>query len=298
MAALSLNVLAEVSKVAALSHGLVELSQTAELIRHNAYSAPVLSCMGFLYVTEQMNNSNLSQIKELFLTAPFFALIDELVRGAPQKKTNVSKFEDIRKIEGSCYGCLTLAFNDPLVFFLQKLVCKLQQQKDSAGLQEVQALMIESKLDESIVGMLQQLSPSYELTPRGLVHLLILLTDLVQFKQVAQRLFLEEDNLLSILAIIKESQISALLEWPQAQGGGPTCVNLICLQVFKLLNLLFLKNQTEKELSRILSTLSQQEVVLNVLTQFNSIPTDNIYTAISLLSKLVLHNSDSQPFAQ
>lgn len=65
-----------------------------------------------------MNNSNMPQIKQLFLNSTFFALIDDLLRGLPQKKTNVTKFEDIRKIEGSCYGCLTLAFNDPLVFFL------------------------------------------------------------------------------------------------------------------------------------------------------------------------------------
>lgn len=40
-------------------------------------------------------------------------------------------------------------------------------------------MLIESGLDVSLVRIVAELSPKYELTPRGLVTLLMVLTDLV-----------------------------------------------------------------------------------------------------------------------
>lgn len=52
--------------------------------------------------------------------------------------------------------------------------------KDVGGIKELQSLIEARKLDYQIVSILQQLSPQYELTPKGFISYLLLLTDMIQ----------------------------------------------------------------------------------------------------------------------
>jgi fused-like protein len=100
--------------------------------------------------------------------------------------------EEIRKIEGSAYGCPIFGFNDGIIYFLQRLSWRYH--KDNKVLGDLYRLFEEASIDECILAVLTTLSPKSDLSPKGFVSYLILVHDIIysDFKSFAQKIFTEK----------------------------------------------------------------------------------------------------------
>lgn len=97
--------------------------------------------------------------------------------------------EEIRKVEGSSYGCPNLAFFDGIFIFLQKLFVRLQ--KENRRIKEFLANMQESGLNESVFSLLVQINQKSDISPRGFISMLSLIHDCVynDFNPFAFKIF-------------------------------------------------------------------------------------------------------------
>ncbi len=98
----------------------------------------------------------------------------------------VNKIEEIRKIEGSGFGCPIYGFNDSIINFLQKLlvifslfIFQFRYHKDHKKLSDLFILFEQSGLDISIINILLTLNPKSDISPKGFVSYLILVHDAV-----------------------------------------------------------------------------------------------------------------------
>ncbi len=70
------------------------------------------------------------------------------------------------------------------------------------------------KIRELICG----LNSRSDLSPRGLISLLMLLYDMISFAIFDE--FADESFLQALIGLLKEDQVEALAEWPVGLGGG------------------------------------------------------------------------------
>jgi len=158
------------------------------------------------------------------------------------KKKN--KQEEVRKLEGSNFGCPSFGFNDGIILFLQRLLFRSYQQNRS--IKEQFVLFEKSGILDSIVTLIRTLGPLSDLSPKGFLSLLVIVYDTIlsDFLELFKLVY-QEQVLSAICGLIKESQWLALKEWPLCYGGGSDCVSLITVQLIRLFNLPFIKPSYE-----------------------------------------------------
>ena len=75
-----------------------------------------------------------------------------------------------------------------------------------------------SKLPGRINQLVCNLSSKTDLSPRGLISLLMFLYDLMSFSVIDD--FANEAFLQGLISLLEEEQVSNLEEWPTSLGGG------------------------------------------------------------------------------
>lgn len=128
-----------------------------------------------------------------------------------------NKLEEMRKIEGSNYGIHAVGLYDPLFLFLHRLLLRLQRELPRKH-EELLRAMREAKLQVRVSALVVGLSSKTDLSPRGLISLLMLLYDLLSTGIWDE--FADEGVLGALVGLLREAQVEALVEWPVTLGGG------------------------------------------------------------------------------
>ena len=112
--------------------------------------------------------------------------------------------EEIRKVEGSSYGCPILGFFDGIFIFLQKLFVnkslknltqlislKVRYQRENRKVKDFLAHMQESGINESIFALLIQINHRSDISPKGFISMLSLIHDCIynDFNTFAFKIF-------------------------------------------------------------------------------------------------------------
>ena len=133
----------------------------------------------------------------------FFKTIAEFL-----SHSQTNKLEEMRKIEGSNYGIHPVGLYDPAFLFLHRLLVRLQKENPKR-LEDAVRAMREQKLQVKISQMVCGLSSKTDLSPRGLISLLMLLYDLLSTAIWDE--FADEDFFQALIALLKEQQLETLL---------------------------------------------------------------------------------------
>jgi fused len=136
---------------------------------------------------------------------------------------HINKLEEMRKIEGSNYGVHLVGLYDPAFLFLHRLLLRLQRENPKKG-EDVLRRVRESKMPARISQLLVNLSSKSDLSPRGLISLLMLLYDLLSASICDE--FADEAFLQALIGLLGEEQVGSLEEWPVGLGGGEVVVAL------------------------------------------------------------------------
>lgn len=110
----------------------------------------------------------------------------------------------MRKIEGSNYGIHPIGLYDPSFLFLHRLLLRLQKE-NPRKLEDIVRGIKEHKIQVKINQMICGLSSKTDLSPRGLISLLMLLYDLLSITIWDE--FADEDFFQSLIGLLKEQQL-------------------------------------------------------------------------------------------
>jgi len=267
-----------------------------DLFKKNVQADPIVSVLALNLLAELLNVDSASSgtIIQKADNIEFFKLINEIITYTNKK--NINRMEEVRKVEGSSYGCPILAFFDGIFIFLQKLFVRLQ--KENRRVKEFLQYMQDSGLNDSIFSLLVQLNHRSDLSPRGFISMISLIHDCIynDFNTFAFKIF--QNTVLQIFSdLMKENQIIMLQEWPIAYGGGSACVNLMIAQILRILNLPY-SFTNDKELDAINKEFKGTDIVSTIIASFKFLQKEHYGIAISKLSKLVFNSDANKPFAQ
>jgi fused len=209
--------------------------------------------------------------------------------------TPSSRQEDLKKVEGSGFGCLFMGFADGPVLLLQRLLGKFMT--SNTGLADFMANSAEV-VPELVVSLLNALSPRCEVSPKGVISLLTYIHDAIycDFRALLQRM-LQEGVLRGLAGLLKESQLLSIQEWPMVCGGGQSAVGLIVAQVLRIFNLPYTAQFYSREIEQINKEFCACEVVAVTLSIMKYLSKEHLSIAVSLLARLVLNTDNSKPFA-
>ena len=138
----------------------------------------------------------------------FFKNLEEL---ASNKKIS-NKMDEVKKIEGSGFGCPLYGFYDGIINFLQRLLVfikikkkqiiliikfiylfflKFRHHKEYKKMNDIWDLLTISGLDNSIINIFINLNPKFEISPKGFISFLILIHDVItcDFKSFSQKIY-------------------------------------------------------------------------------------------------------------
>jgi fused len=204
--------------------------------------------------------------------------------------------EEMKRVEGSGYGCLFMGFIDGPVLLLQRLLGKFMT--SGAGLSEFMSITSEI-VPDVVVTVINSLSPRCEISPKGVISLLTYIHDAIycDFRILLQKM-LQENMLRNLAALLKENQLLSIQEWPLICGGGQSAVGLIVAQVLRIFNLPYTSQVYTRELEQINKEFSSCEVVTVTLSIMKYLSKEHLSIAVSLLARLVLNTDNSKPFAQ
>ena len=204
--------------------------------------------------------------------------------------------DEMKKIEGSGYGCLFMGFADGPVLLLQRILGKFMTL--GSGLSEFLAISSDI-IPDLVVHIINSLSPRCEISPKGVISLLTYIHDAIycDFRLLLQKM-LQEGVLKSLSALLKENQLLSIQEWPQVCGGGQSAVGLIVAQVLRIFNLPYTTQVYNRELEQINKEFANCEVVATTISIMKYLSKEHLSIAVSLLARLVLNTDNSKPFAQ
>lgn len=89
-----------------------------------------------------------------------------------------NKLEEMRKLEGSNYGLHFIGLYDPAFLFIHRFLVRLHKENSSKHEAFVR-LIKDNKIQTKISQIVCNLSSKTDLSPRGLISLLMLLYDLL-----------------------------------------------------------------------------------------------------------------------
>jgi fused-like protein len=207
-----------------------------------------------------------------------------------------SRQEELKKIEGSGYGCLFMGFADGPVLLIQRVLAKLMQ--NQAALADF-LLTSAEVIPDLVISIINSLSPRCEISPKGVISLLTYIHDAIysDFRVLLQKM-MQEGILKSMAALLKENQLLSIQEWPIICGGGPSAVGLIVAQVLRIFNLPYTTQSYAREIESINKEFSSCEVISITLNIMKHLSKEHLSIAVSLLARLVLNNDPGKPFAQ
>jgi len=157
----------------------------------------------------------------------------------------------------------------------------------------------QTNMAETIVNIVLTLPNQNDISPKGVVSLLTVIHEAIfyNYKQLLHRLF-KDNYARSLTALLSETQMQALYEWPLMSGGGSSAVTLVAAQILRILNLPFAQQNSEKELEVINKELYRCEVVPSTIKAMKYLNQELISIAITILSRLVFNTDSERKFAQ
>ena len=235
-----------------------------------------------LYVLEFFSNS--SQIK----------LILDLIK-TPRVK------DDMKKVEGTNFGCPYLGFCDQPIALLQRLLSKnmkeIHQNQERSTNDFVFAMMSANAADV-VAQLLNNLSSKTDISPRGLISLLTFIHDAIlnEYKHIIQKVV--QACAKTLYSLIRESQLLSIQEWPASAGGGASAVNLIAAQVLRIFNLPYSMVVYDNDISLLNAEFGKSEIIYVAIAVLKYLNSEHIAIAVSLLSRLVFNSDTDRNFAQ
>ena len=204
--------------------------------------------------------------------------------------------DELKKVEGSGFGCLFMGFADGPVLLLQRILAKLMQ--SPSNLAEFLAISADV-VPDLVVSIINSLSPRCEISPKGVISLLTYIHDAIysDFRVLLQKM-MQEGILKSLAALLKENQLMSIQEWPIICGGGSSAVGLIVAQVLRIFNLPYTTQAYAREIESINKEFASCEIISITLNIMKHLSKEHLSIAVSLLARLVLNNDNSKPFAQ
>ena len=257
-------------------------SYVLDLFKKNVQNDPIVSVLALNLLAELLavDSSAPTTILQKFETVECFKLMNEIITHTNKK--NINRMEEIRKVEGSSYGCPIIGFFDGIFIFLQKLFVRFQ--RENRKVKEFLAHMQESGLNDSIFALLVQINHRSDISPKGFISMLSLIHDCIynDFNTFAFKMF--QSNVLQLFSdLMKENQMITLQEWPAAFGGGVTCVNLMIGQILRILNLPYAFVTTDKELDAINKEFKGTDLIATIISSFKYLPKEH-YVIIFVIS--------------
>jgi len=136
---------------------------------------------------------------------------------------------DMRKIDGTNFGCPYLGYFDHPIAMLQRLLTKysqdLKQNKPVKG--DLFQALNQNNICDSTMAFLVNLSSKTELSPKGFISLMNFVYDAIgnNLAGFLQKFF--KNCLKLFCSFLREDQLLSVQEWPQYSGGGSNAATLI-----------------------------------------------------------------------
>ena len=139
------------------------------------------------------------------------------------------------------------------------------------------------------------LSPKTDLSPRGLITLLMLMHELhSEYKPFATKFF-EEKCFEVLVGGLKEGELLTIQEWPVgAFGGGATCIQLLSANLMKIFILSL--QLSEAEVDKITWLFYNNNIVKLTINLTKYLNKDSMNSPLSFLCRLVLYDSKERGF--
>mmetsp|Transcript_29071 Transcript_29071/g.52033 ORF Transcript_29071/g.52033 Transcript_29071/m.52033 type:complete len:1206 (+) Transcript_29071:492-4109(+) len=241
-------------------------------------------------------------IMQLFTNASYVAKLINFIGG----KKGQNRQEELKRIEGSGYGCLFIGFADGPMLLLQRLLGRFiglsnadSQSRGATPLQDFLRNLADSGMAEVVSSILINIGARSELSPKGLISLLTFIHDALfcESRALFNRVF-QEQTIRNLISLLQEKQLLSIKEWPVGSGGGNSAVGLIVAQVLRIFNLPY----TIQSYSRDLETLSHEFAAVGVITTtlsvLSNLSREHMSIAVSLLARLILSTDAEKIFAQ
>lgn len=274
----------------------LEAMTVIEIFEDNIVNEPLVAtyACGALYeIMQKGGSSNAELIVKRYSNVNKLSLIQQLLDINKKK-------DDIKKVDGTNFGCPTIGFYDYPLILLERLYAKfvIESSRTSDRNNEFSTALNTINIADTVVSFILNLGTKTDVSPRGLVLLLGFIHECIHkdIKNVMQKIF---KNCIRVLcSLIREDQLLSIQEWPNICGGGSSAVNLIASQILRTFNLPFTRQNFDKELEKISHELAKCDIIylsLNVLKYVNK---EYISIAMSLLWKLIFNTEDSKTFAK
>ncbi|CAD8060806.1 unnamed protein product [Paramecium sonneborni] len=269
----------------------INFSQIINIFENNIQINPIVSLSAIQLIAEllQSESSFIHQLLNYFTQQQPYKLLFELVN--PNKKSNRS--EDIRKLEGSCFGIPNYGFLDGIITLISKLLFRYH--KEQKKLIDLFVLLEKYEIHQLLYQIFSNIISRNDVSPKGFVFLLILIHDSIysNFKALGQLMF-QDTTIKSLCLFLKDSQLQNIQEWPSSHGGGLGCVNKIGEQIIKI----FILALQEQNNHHIYKELSNQDIVALTLNLIKHSQKEQISQLFCFISKLVWNNEEDKQFAQ
>lgn len=127
------------------------------------------------------------------------------------------KKDDIKKVDGTNFGCPTIGFYDYPLIFLERLHAKhiSESSKSTDKTNEFSTALNTINIADSVVSFILNLGTRTDVSPRGLIPLLGFTHECIykDIKNVMQKIF---KNCIRVLcSLIREDQLLSIQEWPE-----------------------------------------------------------------------------------
>lgn len=148
------------------------------------------------------------------------------------------KRDDVKKVDGTNYGCPVIGFYDFPLVFLERLNSK-HIADDGKSDHDFNKSLNSINIADTMVAFILNMNIKTDISPRGIIALLGFVHESINkdIKNVMQKVF--KNCIKHLCSLIREDQLLAIQEWPKASGGDVQAVNLIAAQILRMLNLPF-----------------------------------------------------------
>jgi fused-like protein len=219
---------------------------------------------------------NISQTFFVF-NPKFIKLIKEIVKGIQGRGK-----EENKKIEGTSFGFPRNAILDYPFMYLEKIF-KISQSKDKTRNDFITAFL-ENQFDDIVIDIICNFSYKNDISPRGILAGLNLLSELVDKKynyQSINKKICRDHFIKQIIVYLKVKQYSAIQDWPgyKKEEGASIAQGLLCAAL-KLL-------RVASEFCCFTEEIIKSDFLLNLRNSFEFLTKENYVYPVNVIHNLL-----------
>jgi fused-like protein len=216
-----------------------------------------------------------------------------------------SRQDELKKIEGTGYGCMFIGLCDGPILLLQRLLGKFMSVSgaESRGigspLTDFLRCASETNLPEIVSALITALNSKSELSPKGLIALLTFVHDGIysEFRLLLQKIF-QESVIKSLASLLRETQLVSIQEWPSSCGGGSSALGLIIAQIMRIFNLPYTMQTYTRDIEQVNRELESAEIVTTTISIMKFLNKEQLAIAVSLLSRMITNIETNKSYAE